>query len=86
MDMEFGCSCDSPPEEYNINTTATNEHVPDIECKNRIIMERVRALVRTFLFKKIPGRIIIELIQFVGPGPIKNHWKMEYQMCILQEI
>ena len=37
MDREFECIRDSLPEEANLNTTATNEHVREIERKNRII-------------------------------------------------
>ena len=66
MDREFECIRDSLPEEENINTTSINEHVPEIELKNRVIKEHARALISTFSFKKIPVRIIIELIWFVG--------------------
>ena len=66
MDREFECIHYSLPEEQNLNTTATNEHVTDIECKNCAIKEQTRALFSTFPFNKIPGRIIIELIRFVG--------------------
>ena len=37
-----------------------------VECRKRVIKERARVLVSNFPFKKIPGRIIIELIRFVG--------------------
>ena len=37
MDWEFECSCDSLPEEANLNTIAEYEHVIDIERKNRVI-------------------------------------------------
>ena len=40
--------------------------MPDIERKNCAIKERAISLISTFLFKKIPGWIIIELIPFVG--------------------
>ena len=66
IDREFECIRDSLSEEDNINTTATNVHVPDIERKNRIIKECARELIITLPFKNIPGRIIIELIQFMG--------------------
>ena len=38
----------------------------DIEQNSHAIKERAREMIRTFPFKKITGRIIIELIQFVG--------------------
>ena len=66
IDREFECTRDSLYEESNLNTTSTNEHVTEIQLKIRIIKEFARALIRTFPFNKIPGRIIIELIQFVG--------------------
>ena len=37
MGREFECICDSLPEETNINTTSTNENVPEIEHKSRVI-------------------------------------------------
>ena len=40
--------------------------MPDIEQKKHVIRERARALIITFLLKKIPGQIIVELIWFVG--------------------
>ena len=66
MDKDFECISDSLPEEANLNTTATNEHVTDIECKNCVIKERARALISNFPFKNIPGRTITELTRFVG--------------------
>ena len=38
----------------------------EIKCKNRVIKKRAQALLSSFLFKNISGRIIIELIRFVG--------------------
>ena len=86
MDREFEWICDSLPEEANINNNATNEHVPDIKHKNRIIKERARALISTFPFKNIPGRIIIELIRFVGIWINQEPSEMGYRMCILHKI
>ena len=66
MDRNFECIRDSLSEEANLNTIATNVHVPEIERKNRIIKDWARELIITFTSKKIPGRIIIKLIQFMG--------------------
>ena len=66
MDWEFECICYSIPEEVNLNTTATNDHVPQIKHKNCVIKDHARALISTFPFKKISGRITIELIRFLG--------------------
>jgi hypothetical protein len=38
-----------------INTTAAKEHVPEVECKIRLIKEGGRGILKTLLFKKIPG-------------------------------
>ena len=65
MNREFECIRDLLPEEFNMNTTATNEHVPDIEHKNRVINEYARALISNLTLKKIPGQTINELIRFV---------------------
>ena len=37
MDRKFECIRNSLPEEANLNTTATNDNVPDIERKNLVI-------------------------------------------------
>ena len=37
MDRKFECIRNSLPEEANLNTTATNDNVPDIGRKNRLI-------------------------------------------------
>ena len=66
MDREFKCMRYSLPEDANLNSTVTNYHVPEIECKNCVIRESVRALISTFSFKNIPDQITIELIRFVG--------------------
>jgi hypothetical protein len=49
----------------NLNTTAANEHVPDIERHIRLIKERDRAIQSTMPFKIIPGRMIIEMMAHV---------------------
>ena len=66
MDRYFEWTCDSLPEEANLNTTAKNEHVAYIELKKCLTKELARALIISFSFKKIPVQIIIELIRFVG--------------------
>ena len=58
----------SLPEEVNLNTTATNEYVTNIEHKNHVIKDYARALISNFSFKNKSGIIIIELILFV------EHW------------
>ena len=46
----------------HINTTAANEHVPEIERRIRLIKERGRGYLNTLPFKKMPQLILIELI------------------------
>ena len=65
MDRDFECISDSLSEEANLNTTTTNDNVPDIERKKPLIKECARALISTFTFKNIPFQIIIELIRSV---------------------
>jgi hypothetical protein len=48
-----------------LNTTATIEHVPEIERQIRVIKERARAIRSTLPFKRMPNRMIVELINFV---------------------
>jgi hypothetical protein len=45
-----------------INTTAVKEHVPEVECKIRLIKEQGRGILNTLPFKKMPRLMLIELI------------------------
>ena len=63
--MWFEFIRDSLPKEAYLNTTTTNKHVSEIECKNCVIKEREGSLLSNLTFNKIPGRIIIELIRFL---------------------
>lgn len=45
-----------------INVVARGEHVPEIERHIRTLKERVRATVNTLPFRKIPPRMIVELV------------------------
>jgi hypothetical protein len=49
----------------SINTTAANEHVPEIERRIRLIKERGRGILNTLPFKKMPRVILVELIYHV---------------------
>ena len=66
IDRNFECIRDSLPGNSNLNITARYEHVEDIEYKNCVIKEIARELIIKFPFKKVPVRIIIGLIRFVG--------------------
>jgi hypothetical protein len=63
MDREFECLRDDTPK-INMNTTAASEHVPDIERQIRVIKERMRAIKSTLPFKRLPARIVIEMMQY----------------------
>ena len=49
----------------NINSTATSEHVPEIERKIQVIKERARSIQINIPFKRTPRIIIIELQKFL---------------------
>jgi acetolactate synthase regulatory subunit len=64
MDRNFECLRDDTPE-LTLNTTAASEHVPDIERQIRVIKEHMRAIRSTLQFKRLPSRVIIEMMQYV---------------------
>ena len=45
-----------------LNAVATEEHVPEIEHRIRVIKERVRSVLNMLPFEKISARPIVELI------------------------
>ena len=47
-----------------VNTVARGEHVPEAERYIRTIKERARCVYNTMAFKKIPGRMVAELIYY----------------------
>jgi hypothetical protein len=50
----------------NVNITVmSGEHVPEVELQRHLIKERTRVVHSTLPFKKIPGRMIIELVNYV---------------------
>jgi hypothetical protein len=64
MDNDFAPLRDDLPE-VNLNSTATDEHVTEIERHIRVRKERSRAIWSTLPFKRLPARISIELVSFV---------------------
>jgi len=48
-----------------INTTAAKEHIPEVECKIRLIKEWGQGILNTLPFKKMPRLMPIELIYHV---------------------
>jgi hypothetical protein len=65
MVREFECIISDLPE-LNLNTTASSEHVPDVERQIRVLEERSRAIRSTLPFQAIPGRIIIEIFYYAA--------------------
>ena len=45
-----------------LNTVSNNEHVPEIERQIRTLKERTRAIYCTLPFRKMPHRLIIEML------------------------
>jgi hypothetical protein len=45
-----------------INITAAKGHVPEVECKIRLIKERGRGILNALPFKKMPRLVLIELV------------------------
>ena len=64
MEMEFEKVWDLMPI-VNINITATNEHVTEVQSKTQIIKERCRGVLSTLLFTNLPQKLIIGLVQFI---------------------
>eukprot|EP00978_Attheya_sp_CCMP212_P049346 scaffold651883_cov181-Attheya_sp.AAC.1 len=48
--------------QMNLNTVSRDEHVPEIERYIRTTKERVRCIYNTLPFKKMPPRLLIEMV------------------------
>jgi hypothetical protein len=64
MDREFEPLRDDLPE-ITVNTTATDEHVTNVDRQIRVIKERAREIRSTLHYNRLPARMVIELIGFV---------------------
>jgi len=75
MDIEFEKLRPLMPQ-VALNTTATREHVGEIEQKIRVIKERARGTFNTLPYKKIPRVMTIELLHFcvmwMNSFPVKS--------------
>jgi hypothetical protein len=67
MDREFEPLHDDLPE-ITVNTISLDEHVTDVGRHIRVIKERASAIRSTLPFKRLPARMIIELIGFITLG------------------
>eukprot|EP00804_Cyclotella_cryptica_P010069 CCRYP_018044-RA/>CCRYP_018044-RA protein AED:0.31 eAED:-0.77 QI:0/-1/0/1/-1/0/1/0/270 len=81
MDKEFDSVADQCPT-LPINTTAANEHVPEIERAIRLIKERARGIENTLPFTGLPKLMTIELIHFIvlwlNNFPVKSGVSTKY--------
>ena len=44
----------------NLNTTAADEHVPEIERQTHVVKERARSVWNTLAFNRLPNVMIVE--------------------------
>ena len=70
MDREFECLRDILEDDSEIksallNTTSTDEHVPEIERRIRVIKERTRAETSDLPYTYLPIIMIVELVSYV---------------------
>ena len=65
MDWEFECLQETMLGTSDLNKTAADKHVPDIDRQIWLLNERAHAIRSRLPFQKLPGRITIELIVFV---------------------
>ena len=66
MDGKFACiRGDLTQLQINLNVCSNDEHVGEIERLNLTVKKRVRGIYNTLPFKKIPGRMIIELVDLI---------------------
>eukprot|EP00804_Cyclotella_cryptica_P023430 CCRYP_020847-RA/>CCRYP_020847-RA protein AED:0.40 eAED:-0.81 QI:0/-1/0/1/-1/1/1/0/516 len=81
MDKEFDAVADQC-QTVAINTTAANEHVPEIERAIRLVKERARGIENTLPFTGLPRLITIELIHFIvlwlNNFPVKSGVSTKY--------
>jgi Reverse transcriptase (RNA-dependent DNA polymerase)/Zinc knuckle len=63
MDGEFEClRAQLAAMSITLNVTSRDEHVPEAERRIRVIKERVRAIWNTLPFKRMPARLVIEMV------------------------
>jgi hypothetical protein len=49
-------------DKVNLNVVSNSEHVTEIECHIRTVKERTRCMYNTVPFKKMPPRMIVEMV------------------------
>ena len=63
MDGKFACIRGNLAElQIHLNICSNDKHLGEIERLNRTVKERVRGIYNTLTFKKLPSRMIVELI------------------------
>ena len=50
----------------NLNTTARDEHVPEIEKYIRTVKERIRETTSTLPFEQLPHCLIVEIVSILA--------------------
>lgn len=81
MDMEFQCL---QPLMLQIvdNTTATNEHVAEIECRIWVMKEWACSIINTLPYPRLPKCMIVKLLHFVtmwlNSFPVKGGISQKY--------
>ena len=64
MDNEFEVLRDNLREELlTLNTTATNQHVPQIEIQVKVVKERVQSTWNSLPYKNFPNRMISCMVE-----------------------
>jgi len=48
-----------------VHVVTKNEHVPEVECQNRVIKERARVIIQTLPYSDLPKKIRVALIKYV---------------------
>ena len=51
--------------QINLNICSKDEHVGEIERINRTVTELARGIYNTLPFNKLPGRMIVEIVELV---------------------
>ena len=71
MDNECNKVADELPQ-FIINTTATNEHMGEVEQHISLIKEHVQGIMATLSFKSIPKIMVIHLIHHSTCGSMHS--------------
>ena len=89
MDKEFNAVTSKCPT-LPINTTAANEHIPEIKCTVRLVKEHSPGIKNTLPFTGLPKLIPIKLLHFIvlwlNNFPIKSGVSQVYSSRLRELI